>query len=339
MNRDATDEARMIRTLARTTMFLADLSTRGYANASPEDQGNLKNIIEALRFWKLTSLARSLTALNKSLAAGETAGEEMAGDRDVSGRITEAVYICKAVKTYLRDRLEDARIFEGLVGHRWRDEDLEVLEDLRLMPAGEELIEEEGSPPVRHSLYLDMDTGTLYRTETVLDPLSPPEKPAPVSPSRGVEYLAVKKALLVPDFPPARLRIRESYNEPLPVDGAKDLLRFAPADVETLVTRYKAFRSNVFAPTDYLVFTAFTGAVSAGRDLYLVDPQERMLRLDLRFTGPAPARFRHHLVYGRFEAILGRLSVQGADPVFAPISIFHRDDRPPFTALARDVAP
>ena len=38
------------------------------------------------------------------------------------------------------------------------------------------------------------------------------------------------------------------------------------------------------------------------------------------------------------EAIFGRLTLEGPDPVFVPLSVVHRKESPPIVYLARDVA-
>ena len=332
------EQEKILKTLQRATLFLTKIAHRGSASATAEDLKTLKNIIEALRYWHLKRLSSVLGRLRSALVAGE--GDEADGKgtgREVSEAITEAIFTCKAVKTYFRGRLDDARIYEELSGKKWKENELEVLEGLKLIKVGEERWQGDTKNATLREFYLAPSEGILYRTDKPIDPLVAPVKSH--SDTRAAQIIAVEKALLVPDFPPQRLIFKDSYTEPLTNELCDQIMTHVPSSFSMLVTRYKGFRSNVFAPTDFYTMLAFNSAYSTLRDLYLVDSENAMLRLDLSFADGAQARFRHHLIYGRFEAIFGRLTVQGPDPVMVPLSVFHHDDRPPFIFLGRDLAP
>jgi len=331
------DQGKILKTLQRATLFLTDLAGRGCGAATPDDVKKLKNIQEALRYWKLKRLSTVLGGLRTALLAGENDDVDGQGGREVSEAMTEALFTCKAVKTYFLGRLDDTRIYESLAGHRWNEESLEEVRDLTLVKVSDERRTGDDGTAVLRECYLCPSSGTLYRTDTVVDPLVAPVKQR--TDPNAAHVKVVTRALAVPDFPPQRLILRDVFTEPLTFEMTSKLADHAPDSFGSLVTRYKAFRSNVFAPTDFYTLVRFKSAYSTVRDLYLVDGDNAMLRVDMSFTDGAQARFRHHLVYGRFEMIFGRLTVRGPDPLFVPLSIFHRDDRPPFIFLGRDLAP
>ncbi len=337
MTAGSADRDKILKTLQRATLFLTKIAHRGSAAATPDDLKTLKNIIEALRYWHLKRLSIVLGRLRTALMAGESDEVDGSSGREVSEAVTEAIFTCKAVKTYFRGRLDDARIYEELSGKKWKENELEAIENIHLIKVGEERWRSDGKGITLREFYLDPERGILYRTDSPIDPLVAPEKNQ--GDTRASQVIVVDKGLLVPDFPPQRIIFKETYTEPLNEEFVAKVMNFVPNSFSQLVARYKGFRSNVFAPTDFYTMLSFNSAYSTLRDLYLVDSENAMLRLDMSFSDGAQARFRHHLIYGRFEAMFGRLTVQGPDPVMVPLSVFHHDDRPPFIFLSRDLTP
>ena len=339
MSSKGQEREKILKTLQRTTLFLSKLAHKGAASVGNDDLKALKNLIEALRYWRLKRLTKVLGKLKNSLLSGEDDERLDSGaSREVSEAMTEAVFTCKAMKTYLQGRLDDDRIFEELSGRHWKDDELEVIEDLTLVQVGQELQKSDSKGKQLLSFFLDPQEKLLYKTVDSVDPLLPPKK-AHMILSPKEQVLKVERALFIPDFPPQRLKLKDSHREAMTQGLSKEVLSFSTDNFKTLIRCYKGFRSNVFAPTDFYTLISYDGAYSTSKDLYLIDQDQSMLRLSLEFNDGAQARFLHHLIYGTFSCIFGKLSAKGPDTVFHPLSIFNEKERKPFLFLAKDIAP
>jgi len=303
------------------------LAREGMLNAPSERIDQLRQVAENLSALKARRLAQAVEQITALL---RTASDENPPvlEQTYAELLTGLWLTARALQEHYSGRrpLPDVQR-EEMLGHTWRDRDLEIREGVRLT----ELAYENRITPTGFRLdishLIDLDHGTLYR-EMKIVPLNVPSSPADYKPPRPRPFLAHRIGIY-PGYAPRRIKIFSDQLLPDLPDVRAVLEPYALRSVHALRAAAWEHMSDPFAPPSLTALVAPAKWVWWRGRAWLADKAGELFPLWIR-TIPEHLQkeerpLEHGLLAKDMPLLFGYLQIDDGELGFLPISAIAED--------------
>lgn len=268
----------------RLTLYLARV---GILNVSQEHIAQLLQISENLFAMKTRRLAQSVQQIATMLRSAHEAGAPVMEDAYVE-LLARLWLTARALQEHFAGRrpLPEQQL-EEMLGHTWRDKDLEILEDVRLAELAYETLITPTGFRIEISHMIDLDRGTLYREMRIV-PLHVPQATAEPKPS-WPEPLRAERIGIYPGYAPRRIKLFSPQPLQRPPDWVVALSPHAIRSMHALRQIAQDHLADPFAPPSLTALVAPAQYVWWQGQAWLADETGDLLRLLIR---PFPERIQ-----------------------------------------------
>ncbi len=311
-----------VRSVLLTLKLALHLARKGMLSATSEHIAQLRQIAENLAAQKTRRLAQSVAWIADLLQDSDSTGGS-----DLEETYVELLAGLWLTARALQEHYEGRRLLppeqrEEMVGHTWRDGDLVVRENVRLMElAYESLVTPKGFR-LDISHLIDLDDGTLYR-EMKIVPLHIRSAVSEYKPPRPRPFLAHRVGIY-PGYPPRRIKIFSEEVLPGPLDWRQALQPYAMRSVLAMRRAFCAHVADPFAPPVLTAIVAPARPVWWDSRAWLADETGELLPLQIQ-TMPEIVQGRdlpleHILAAIEMPLLFGYLRIMDGELGFMPIS-------------------
>ncbi len=305
-----------------TLKLTLHLARGGMLSATPEQIDQLRQIAENLSAQKTRRLAQTVGRIADLIqAVGSIGGSAL---EDTYVELLAGLWLtARALQEHYDGRRPlPAEQLEEMVGHTWRDGDLTVREDVRLMElAYENLITPTGFR-LDISHLIDLDEGTLYR-EMKITPLHIRSAVAEYKPARPRPFRAHRIGVY-PGYAPRRIKIFSEEILPGLPDWWEALQSCALRSVPALRRALWEHASDPFAPSSLTALVAPAKRVWWQGRAWLADEAGELLPLHIRTMSEGLQEnefpLEHALVIAEMPLLFGYLRILNGELGFLPLS-------------------
>jgi hypothetical protein len=210
----------------------------------------------------------------------EAARENPPSEQDYTRAFLDLWVTARAIEEHFAERrpLPEEQL-EEMLGRTWRDKDLAIRENLRLMELAYENIELATGFRLDISTLLDLDSGELLR-EIKIVPLRLGNREAQAFKPRRAEPFLATRVGVYPGYAPKRLKIYDAQLLSEPRDTlTAQALRHAQAEWQPLLERYLLQRLDPFAPREMPCLVRYQAIAWQDGQPWLADAQGQLVPL------------------------------------------------------------
>lgn len=311
-----------VRGVLLTLKLALHLARKGMLSATSEQVAELRQIAENLSAQKTRRLAQTVAWIADLLQ-----GAGSAGGSDLEETYVELLTGLWLIARALQEHYEGRRLLppeqqEEMVGRTWRDDDLVVRENVRLMELAYENLVTPTGFRLDISHLIDFDDGTLYR-EMKIVPLHIRSAASEYKPPRPRPFLAHRVGIY-PGYPPRRIKIFSEETLPGPPDRRQVLQPYAMRSVLAMRMAFCAHAADPFAPPVLTALVAPARLVWWQGRAWLADEAGELFPLQIQ-TMPEIGQGRdlpleHALAMAERPLLFGYLRILDGELGFMPLS-------------------